>query len=282
MNQKNKKIAFFGTPDFTIDFLETLKNSGFTPSLIVTNPDKPAGRGMQMSIPKPKTWAEENKIKVLQPEKLDDAFFEEISKEDWDLFVVVAYGKIIPERVINKPRYGTINIHYSLLPKYRGAIPVEASILNGDKKTGVSIQQMVFKLDAGDVIAQKEIEISDEDTTPILRNKLNEIALEILPETIKNIFNETIKPEPQDETLATHYGKIKKEDGEISLEDSDIKNWQKYKAYFGSIGTYFFIEKNGIKTRIKITKAHIENEKFIIDEIIPENGKRQNFKDFVF
>lgn len=272
-----KKIAFFGTPDFTVDFLNKLKESGFSPSLIITNPDRPYGRGMQISSPLPKKWAEENNIKFLQPEKLDDDFYDELTKEDWDLFVVIAYGKIIPERVINLPKNGTINVHYSLLPRYRGATPVESSILNGDQNTGVSIQQMVFKLDAGDVIAQKEIDILDTDTTPSLRDKLNQEALNLLPETIKNIFEGNISPISQNEELIIHSGKIKKEDGEISLDESDITNWRKYKAYYGSIGTFFFSEKDGKKIRNKIVKAKFENNKFIIEEIIPENGKRQSY-----
>ncbi len=275
---KMKKIAFFGTPNFTIDFLNKLKESGFSPSLIITNPDRPYGRGMQISSPLPKKWAEENNIKCLQPEKLGDDFYQEVTKEDWDLFVVIAYGKIIPERIINTPKYGTINIHYSLLPKYRGATPVESAILNGDKVTGASIQQMVFKLDAGDVIAQKEIPINENDTTPMLREKINKEALELLPQTIQNIFNHNIIPIPQDETLATHSGKIKKEDGEIFLNDEDVLNWRKYKAYYGSVGTFFFSEKDGKKIRNKITKARFENGKFTIEEIIPENGKRQVYK----
>ena len=130
-------IAFFGTPPFTTDFLDTLVASGYSPSLVVTAPDRAVGRGMVMTAPEPKVWADATGIKVLQPEKLDDAFFTELSETQWDLFVVVAYGKIMPEPVINVPTYGTINVHYSLLPKYRGATPTESAILNGDTTTGV-------------------------------------------------------------------------------------------------------------------------------------------------
>lgn len=273
-----KKIAFFGTPAFTVDFLEVLKAHELTPSLIVTNPDKPVGRGMQITSPLPKVWAEKNGITVLQPEKLDGNFFETLSKESWDLFVVIAYGKIIPERIITLPTHGTINVHYSLLPKYRGATPVESAILEGDEVTGVSIQQMVFALDAGDVIASQEISILDTDTTPVLRDKLNEVAVTLLPKTIQAIFEGTIQPTPQDESQVSHYGKLKKEDGELILAGNDLENWRKYKAYEGSIGTYFYMDRNGKKVRTKITKARFENGKFIIEEIIPENGKKQKYQ----
>lgn len=272
-----KKIAFFGTPDFTVNFLEELKERNLTPDLIVTNPDRPFGRGMKIVSPLPKVWAEKNNIFFLQPERLDEDFYNQLKKESWDLFVVIAYGKIIPENIINLPKHGTINVHYSLLPKYRGATPVESAILNGDQKTGVSIQQMVFKLDAGDIVSKKELEILEDDTTVSLREKLNNLALSLLPETIENIFNGNFSKEKQDETLATHSGKIKKEDGEIKLNDNDILNWRKYKAYYGSIGTFFFSEKDGKRIRNKITKASFVNGKFIIREIIPENGKRQSF-----
>jgi methionyl-tRNA formyltransferase len=267
------KIAFFGTPNFTTAFLEKLTEAGFKPSLIITNPDRPSGRGMTLQSPEPKIWGKGHNVKVLQPEKLDEDFIKELEKESWDLFVVIAYGKIIPETVIDLPKYGTINVHYSLLPKYRGATPVESAILNGDKTTGVAIQQMRYKLDTGPVLMQKEISIAGDDTTPILRDRLNTEALVLIPEVIQKIFNGTIEPREQSEEGVSHCRKISKEDGELNLEDDGITNDRKYRAYYGSPGTYFFMDGK----RIKITKAHLENNKFIIDEVIPENGKRTSF-----
>lgn len=268
-----KKIAFFGTPDFTIEFLETLKKRGFCPGLIVANPNRPVGRGMVLTSPLPKKWADENSIKVLQPEKLDDIFFEKLSGTSWDLFVVVAYGKIIPEKIINLPKYGSINVHYSLLPKYRGATPVESAILNGDGITGISIQQMRFKLDSGPVLKEKEVVIEKNDTTISLREKLNLEAVALLPEVLKEIENETVIAKEQDELLVTHCSKIKKEDGEISLSDDPVTLDRKWRAYQPWPGLYFF--KDG--KRIKITKAHFVGGAFVIDEVIPENGKRMPF-----
>ncbi len=268
------KIAFFGTPPFTINFLEKLAESGFWPSLIITNPDKPSGRGMVLQAPQPKVWGKKNGIKVLQPEKIDDDFISSIG--DWDLFIVVAYGKILPEKLINLPKYGTINVHYSLLPKYRGATPVESAILNGDEITGVVIQQMRHKLDTGPILMQKEIPIALDDTTLTLREKLNNEGLNMLPLVLEEIFNETIKPTEQSEEGATHCKKISKEDGKIDLDDDGIINYRKYRAYYGSIGTYFFQDRK----RIKINKAHLENDKFVVDEVTPENGKRISYTIF--
>ncbi len=270
-------IAFFGTPAFTTDFLDTLVTHGYAPTLVVTAPDRPVGRGMLMTAPEPKNWADARGIKVLQPEKLDDAFFAQLSETQWDLFVVVAYGKIIPERVINLPKFGTINVHYSLLPKYRGATPTESAILNGDATTGVTIQQMVYKLDAGDILSTKEVSIDPTDTTLTLRDKLNKQALTLLPETINHIFDGTITRISQDESLVTTCGKFTKDMGKLNLSDSGIINDRKYRAYTGSIGTYFF--DNG--TRIKITNAHLDGEQFVIDEVIPENGKRMSYRAYL-
>lgn len=269
-------IAFFGTPGFTTDFIEVLVQAGYSPSLVVTAPDRPVGRGMVLTAPEPKNWAQAHTVKVLQPEKLDDTFFDELSKTQWDLFVVVAYGKIIPERIINLPKHGTINVHYSLLPKYRGATPTESAILNGDTVTGVTIQQMVYKLDAGNILSSKEVAIRSSDTTLTLRDKLNQEALTLLPETIKNIFNGNIVPTIQDESLVTTCGKFTKEMGELNLADDSVINDRKYRAYTGSIGTYFFQDGK----RIKITKAHLADGQFVIDEVIPENGKRMSYSVF--
>lgn len=277
MQQHPQKIAFFGTPDFTITFLDTLASSGYSPALIVTNPDRPVGRGMHMHTPAPKTWGLEKNIEVLQPEKVTPEFIEDLKKQNFDLFIVVAYGKILPEGLIQLPVYGTINVHYSLLPKYRGATPVEAAILHGDTTTGVCIQQMVYELDAGDIIVQKEIAISPTDTTATLRAKLNTEALALLPETLGNIFTRTIQPAPQDTTLATKTKKIQKIDCEINLDEDSIVLDRKYRAY---PTLYFYTQKHAKTIRVKITKAHYADGVFTIDTVIPANSKAISFEEF--
>lgn len=280
MDLKSKKVIFFGTPDFTYDFLEKLKSEGFEITLVVTNPDRRSGRGMEIKMPKPKEWAIENNVPFLQPEKLDNDFVEKIKSLNPDLGVVIAYGKIMPESLINLPVYGTINAHYSLLPKYRGATPVESAILSGDQTTAVTIQKMRMKLDTGPVIAQKEVQINEKDTTPTLLSKLNKEALELLPETIVNIFEEKVVELEQDETLATHCKKIKKEDGEIKLDGDAIENNRKYRAYYGSIGTYFITKYRRENLRVKIKEAHLENGVFIPDKVVPENKNPMTYSEF--
>ncbi len=275
MTNTNMKIAFFGTPNFTVDFLKLFKSLNLNISLIVTGEDKPSGRGMLMHSPGPKTFGDENGIKVLQPKKLDTEFFNSIKDENFDLFVVIAYGKIIPENVINLPRFGTINLHYSLLPKYRGASPVESAILNGDSVTGIAIQQMVYKLDAGNILFQEELPILSNETTSILRTKLNTRALEIFPEFLENFFAGNIQSITQDESLATSCGKFKKEDLDVTndLKENNLGMvFKKYKAYDKKV--YFFHTFKGKKIRVKITD--MDSEKIL--KVLPES-KKEILKD---
>lgn len=266
------KIAFFGTPDFTVNFLELFKKMNLDVSLIITGEDKPFGRGMQMKKPGPKVWAEKNDVKFLQPEKLLEI---EGDLQNFNLFIVIAYGKIIPEKIINLPKFGTINLHYSLLPKYRGASPVESAILNGETETGITIQQMVYKLDAGNILFQKKINIEEDETTNQLRAKLNEKALEIFPEFLENFFNSKTLNIVQPETEATSCGKFTKEDLNVTkdLEEKNLeKIFRKYKAFDKKI--YFLYGEK--KMRVKITEMN-KNE---ILKVLPESKKEISLKDF--
>jgi methionyl-tRNA formyltransferase len=277
----NLRIAFFGTPELTIPILEELKNTGYTPVVIVTGMDKPVGRKMTITPPEPKKWAEANGILISQPNKLDPEFITEFRKLNIDLSIVVAYGKIIPEELINIPRFGTINIHYSLLPKYRGATPVEAAILNGEIETGVCIQHMRYKLDSGPIIKMEKVAIDSADTAEELRNKLNTIGKKLLVESIEELISGNAKMIEQDETQATFCKKIKKEDGEINLDDNETINYNKFRAYNKWPRTYFFVEKHGQRIRVIITKAKTENNAFVIERVIPEGKKEISYSEFV-
>lgn len=276
MSSQNLKFIFFGTPDVASKTLDILKEKGYIPNLIVTSPDKPVGRGLQMHETPVSLWAKGNKIKCLKPEKLTEEFIK--SLDEVELNIVVAYGKIIPEILINKPKLGTVNIHYSLLPLYRGASPLEACLLNGDKKTGISIQQMEYKLDSGPILKEEEIIIDINDSKDKIRKALIESGANILCEILPQIQKREITPKAQDETKATFCKKIKKEDGEINPNGNDIENWNKYRAFYGWPGSFFFIEKDGKKTRIKITEAVYENSSFIIKRVIPEGKKETIWK----
>src|SRR3989344_9183557 len=238
MNEK-LNFVFFGTPDVASETLEILKQNDYIPSLIVTSPDKPQGRKMLITPPPVKVWAEKNNIKYIQPEKLDMA---DVRGEQniMDFFLVVAYGKIIPENILNIPKLGSINIHYSLLPKYRGASPVESSILNGDMETGVTIQKMEYKMDAGDIIAQEKINIKADEKAPELRKRLIKLGGELLVKILPEFIEGKIKPIPQNGSLASVCKKIKKEDGLIDLNDDAVKNYNKFRAYAHWPRTFFF------------------------------------------
>lgn len=280
MTRQGKKIAFFGTPSFTVEFLDLLYDQGYVPSLIVTNPDRPSGRGMKLASPAPKQWAEKNGVRVLQPEKITPDIIEHLRGEHWDLFIVIAYGAILPEALITLPKHGTINVHYSLLPKYRGATPVESAILNGDTETGVCIQKMRYALDSGPLIAEQKVSIDPSDTTVTLRNKLNQEALLLLPTTLLQLFDETVSPKEQDETKATICKKIKKSDGAIDLSSDPSVLDRTFRALSASPGVYTTIVRNGVPVRLKIKKAHLEEGAFVLDVVIPENGKPLSREEF--
>jgi methionyl-tRNA formyltransferase len=270
------KFAFFGTPDVAQKTLEILKERGFVPNVIVTSPDRPQGRGMLLESTPVAKFADENNITCYKPESLGPDFIAELRNKNFDLFVVVAYGKILPEEILNLASLGSINVHYSLLPKYRGAAPVESAILNGDTETGVSIQKMRFKMDTGPVIAIHKVSILPDEKAPELRERLISIGGELLANILPAIENNEIQETEQDESLATYSKKIKKEDGLINLEDDAAKNFNKFRAYAYWPRTYFL--KDG--KRIIVTDAALLDGKFVIKKVIPEGKKEITWEEF--
>ncbi len=266
--------------------LEILKEAGYIPALVVTSPDRPKGRKMIVAPPPVKIWAEKNGVPCLQPEKPDAEFAEKLSSlasggpagpaGTWDLFIVVAYGKILPKKILSMPRLGSINIHYSLLPKYRGASPVESAILSGETETGVAIQQMELKMDSGPILAVQKMPIGPDETAPELRERLIKIGGEMLERTLPEIAEGKIKPEPQDESRAVFCGKISKEDGHLDLSDDPVKNYNKFRAYAEWPRTFFFQDGK----RIVITKAALSDGKFEIQKVIPEGKKEMAYEVF--
>lgn len=278
MYEQKINFAFFGTPDVSSETLEILKNNGYLPSLIVTSPDKPQGRKMLLTSSPVKNWAIENNIPFTQPEKIGEDFTNKLSKENFDLFIVVAYGKILPENFINIPKFGSINIHYSLLPKYRGASPVESAILNGDKETGVSIQKMEYKMDSGPIIALEKIEILPNEKSIELRKRLIVIGATLLIKTLPDFMESKITLLKQDENDATYCKKIKKEDGLVDINIESAENlYNKFRAYFKWPRIFFFQEEK----RIIITDAALENQKFVIKKVLPEGKKEINYSNFL-
>lgn len=235
--------------------------------LIVCNPDRPVGRKQILTPPPTKIWAQDHGIPCIQPEKLRDEAFAELSELNPDLFIVIAYGKIIPERFITLPQFETINVHYSLLPRWRGACPVEAAILHGDTDIAMSIQQMRYELDSGPVIAEIHRPLDGTEYTDPLRNELSEMGAGLLLETLPGIFAKQLEPREQDESQMTHCAKIKKEDAELLDTDDDLTKWRKYRAYH-NWPVAWYMDGNG--KRVKVTGAKYENNVFTITRFIRE------------
>lgn len=271
------KFAYFGTPYVARDTLAALVDAGYVPTIVITSPDAPRGRGLALTPCETKEWALEHGLPVLTPVKLDDSFTQELSLYGCDYGIAVAYGKIMPQALIDAFPKGILNVHYSLLPKYRGASPGEAALRSGDSVTGVTIQQMEFKLDAGDILTQHEIPIEPNDTIKTLRPRLIQAGAELLIETLPKFIDGSTARMPQDETQATHAPKIQKEEGHLDLSADSAQNWNTYRALCESPGTYFFAEKEGKRIRVKITDAEYINGKFCVRSIVPEGKTEQDF-----
>ncbi|MBQ7125322.1 MAG: methionyl-tRNA formyltransferase [Clostridia bacterium] len=207
------KILFMGTPDFAVCSLAALYDNGQYELTVITQPDKPKGRGYVLTPPEVKVYAEEHGLKVYQPNTLrDEAFFELLSEIDPDMIVVAAYGKILPKNVIDYPKYGCINVHGSLLPEYRGAAPIQRAIIDGKTETGVTIMYMNEGLDTGDMLKKASVQIKQDDNFETLFDKLASAGAELLVKTIPEIVSGAIVPEKQDDSLATYAKKIEKSD----------------------------------------------------------------------
>ncbi len=214
-------IIFMGTPDFAKESLEAIYNAGHNIIAVITNPDRPKGRGMKMIASQVKEFAVEKNIPVLQPEKIRE-IKDTLVQLNPDLFCVVAYGKILPKDILDIPKKGSINVHGSLLPKYRGAAPIQWSVLNGDKKTGITTMYMDEGMDTGDMILQEEVEIGENETTGELWKRLSKIGANLLVETLKKIENGTAprKKQPSDFTMAPM---LNKEMARIDWENKTAK-----------------------------------------------------------
>lgn len=210
------KIVFMGTPDFAVGALDALVQAGHEVVAVVTQPDKPKGRGKEMQVTPVKACAMKHNIEVFQPVKIKTPEAVEILKAyEADLFVVAAFGQILSKEILDMPKYGCVNIHASLLPKYRGAAPIQWAILDGEKETGVTIMQMNEGLDTGDMLTKVIVPIEDTDTGESLFDKLAEAGAKLLIETIPQIEAGTLKPESQDDSLSTYAKMIKKGMGHI-------------------------------------------------------------------
>lgn len=293
-------FAFFGTDEFSVKVLNTLKNKGLIPSLIITVPDKPQGRKMVMTPPLAKLWGEENGIKIIQPASLRGtpttlwaASQGSSAKLSWDFFLVASYGKIIPQEILDIPTHGTLNIHPSLLPKYRGPSPLETTILNGDNETGVTIIKLDAEMDHGPILAQEILTLCPEqDNLPIynfeeLRDKTAELGTQLLIKILPDYLKSKIKPREQDHLQVTYTKKFTKEDGELNLQNTNLNNYRKILALNPWPGTYLDYPGPEGKIRVIIKQAHLENlmdredKKLVYDRVVPAGRKEMSWESFL-
>ena len=240
---KKIKIIFIGTPDFGIPSLVKLINDeNFDIVSVITQEDKKVGRKQELKTPIIKQTALKYNLPILQPKKISD-ITEKIKQLAPDLIIVIAYSQIIPKQILNIPKYGIINIHGSLLPKYRGASCIQAAILKGDKITGITIMKMEKGLDTGPILSQAKIKINNTDTTGILFDKLSQLGANILIPTIKGYVNKKIKPIPQNNSKSSYVGILKKSDGHINWNKSAeelerfIRTMHPWPGSFGELET---------------------------------------------
>ncbi|MBR5318536.1 MAG: methionyl-tRNA formyltransferase [Peptococcaceae bacterium] len=207
------KIVFMGTPDFAVESLNALVNAGHDVAAVITQPDRPKGRGNKLAFPEVKSRALELNLPVHQPASVkEEAFLELLQSYQPDVIVVVAYGRILPQAVLELPQYGCINVHGSLLPAYRGAAPIQRAVLDGCKESGVTIMQMDSGMDTGDMLLQGSLPITEEDNTGTMFEKLAVLGGKLLVEALEGMQQGTIQPQKQNEAEATYAARILKED----------------------------------------------------------------------
>lgn len=258
-------IVFMGTPDFARGSLEAIYQAGHKIIGVVTNPDRPKGRGMKLLPSEVKEFALEKGLKIYQPVKIkkNEEFIEEIRRLNPDVICVVAYGKLLPKKILDIPRYGCINVHASLLPKYRGAAPIQWAVLNGDKKTGVTTMYMDTGMDTGDVILKEEVEIGEEETTGELWDRLTKIGGELLVKTLQQVEKGVAPREKQGEefTIAPMLSKEMAKIDWTSKTAQEIKNL--VRGLNPIMGAFTYL--NGKK--VKFWKVAVATD----EEIIAEN-----------
>ena len=298
-------ILFMGTPDFARDSLESVYNAGYNILGVVTNPDRPKGRGMKLVASPVKEFAIEKNLEIFQPEKVrkNEEFINQIKALNPDIICVVAYGKILPKEILDIPRLGCINVHGSLLPKYRGAAPIQWAVLNGDKTTGVTTMYMDVGMDTGDMILKEKTEIAPDETTGELWDRLAKIGADLLVKTLEQIENKTAPRIPQGEDFLM----APMLDKEMSKIDWESKTAQEIKNLVRGLnpimGTYAYLNGKKIKIwKVDVVKANSEDTKngtvlksdskdglyikakdgvIKVLEIQGENAKRMNIQDFL-
>jgi methionyl-tRNA formyltransferase len=286
------RFAFFGTSHIAVYVLDELEKAAFLPELVVTLPTKPRGRGLMPQPTAAETWATERNIEILKPESFDAEFSSKLKTKNYQLCIIVDYGKIVPRKVLSIPKYGFLNVHPSLLPRLRGPSPMRSAILHDERETGVTVMLVDEHMDHGPIVAQKKVDIagwsasdSPQRDGPLKNSELEKILVpeggrllaRILPEYIAG----NIEPRAQNHDLATYSEKFSKDDGLLDLKGDSYKNLLKIRAFEGWPGTYAFFERNGKRMRVQILDADLENGKLVIKAVKPEGKRAMPYGDFI-
>ncbi len=294
-------LIFCGTPGFAVPALEKLVDAGFAVRLVVTQPDRPRGRGMELAPSPVKQRAIELGLPVTQPEKIknNDEFRAQLAALQPDAIIVVGYGRSLPQWMIDLPRLGNINLHASLLPKYRGAAPIQWAIANGESTTGVTTMLIDAGLDTGDVLLQKDVPILPEDTSETLAPRLATIGANLMVETLQALQAGTVHPRPQDHTKATLAPILKKEDGRIDFHRSAQEICNRLRGFQPWPGAFTNFRKRNLHVwsarpadyRLAEGALGIEGDQLIVGcggskslellEVQPEGKRRMTARDFV-
>lgn len=268
MKKEDLRIVFLGTPEFAVESLDRLVTGGYNVVATVTMPDKPAGRGHHLLQSDVKKYAVEHNIPVLQPTNLKDTqFIEELRGYNADLFIVIAF-RMLPEEVWQMPRLGTFNLHASLLPKYRGAAPINRAVINGDKETGVTTFFLKHEIDTGDIIQQRSIEIGEDENVGSVHDRLMHLGAEMVMTTVEDILTDSVKTEPQKEGEATSAPKIFKDTCKIdwNREREKIRNLIRGLSPYPASWTEVE-DVNGNRTTLKIFESRISDD-FEMNEML--------------
>lgn len=246
MNLKDYKIVFLGTPDISATLLEGLYKEGFNIPLVITQEDKKTGRNQKLSESEVSKKAKELNIEVFKPSKLNKDYQKLIDLKP-DLLLTYAYGQILSTNVLNISRLKPLNLHASLLPKYRGASPIQTSLLNGDKKTGITLMEMAKGMDTGDIYYQEELDINDDDNYTLLKERLTTLAIKICKEQLPLYFEGKLENKKQDESLATYTKMIEKEEEHLDISSSYFNFINKVRALSYTPGSYLFLNDEYLK-----------------------------------
>lgn len=296
----NERIVFMGTASFSKAVLDMLLENKYNIVGVVTQPDRKVGRKKIVTYSDVKKVALDNNIQVIQPVKIKEDYQEVLDLKP-DLIITAAYGQIVPSDILDAPRLGCINVHASLLPKYRGGAPVHYAIINGEDKTGVTIMYMAKKMDAGNIISQREVDIKDDDTVSILYDRLSIVGADLLKDTLPSIMDGTIDSIVQDESLVTYAPTIKREDERIDWNNNVINIYNKVrgtnswpgsyttyngkivKIWSGSIKKSNNNEDNGIIVEIlkDAIGVKVEDGIYLIKELQLEGKKKMLVKDYL-